>query len=207
MSAYVSTDEVLNASKSKSNIFPIEIRKPLLDYWKYRLLGLLALVVFSLIFFIREIDWVFVLLWVVGLVVGWGVFEIDYLLRFGFYNSDDNNILAKNNLLKGDGKLFWKLFISEMNSKPVGVIRSVLFQVVVGLLSLYIIFSSNSLFAKGLILAIGGRIVFEQLFDWLGARSVDNWFWQIDMEVSKQFKDLWVWGWLLIWFALVWWMI
>jgi len=106
MSAYVATEDVSTLSRRKSNLFPREVRKVLWNYLSLRLLGLLVLIGFSLIFVVAKLAWVNVFLWVSGLIVGWMVFEIDYLLRFVFYNSNENNAMAKNDLIRVQGKLF-----------------------------------------------------------------------------------------------------
>ncbi len=208
MEGYIPAQGVETVRRSKLSLqvfLPASVRHELWAVTKPRLAALLVLMLVAGGFWWRW-GWMTIALGGMGLVMGFVVMEIDYLIRLLSGNNEHQTQL-RNEVRDFNFVGFWKGMVDEVRSRPATLLRSVLFQTVIGLLGVYVVFSSGYVFAKALVWAVGARIIFEQVLDLLSLQSVEKWFWQLDLKMTQQIQNLWVFVWILLWIALGWRMI
>lgn len=162
---------------------------------------------FGLIFLVRRIWLVPEAIWLlVGVFLGSQLKILDQLVFvFLTYPNEPLSILIKQKILPTQEssmlgktgkekkiKEIWKILVSQVD-KPKSVFLSCVFQVGWLGLALFTITSTQGIFGKGLVMAIGLNLLLEEWGDWITKKDLSWLFWQIKRPVSIQEQKMFLW--------------
>lgn len=127
------------------------------------------------------------LVWFLGGLVSYYFFAIDRLIDLLFVHRETADSQSVYKLLqKGQYFLVWRLANRENNRQMRLNLRSALFQVILILLAVFVVTSTNSLFGQGLIFGLSLKLLLDEWSDYLTQPDyLRSWlFWQVKREVS-----------------------
>lgn len=149
--------------------------------------------------------WLQLVYWVVGTFIAWWLLDFDQVLDAFWVNSEVDINQEGLRLLKiRDWESLWLWFVSTSGTRSRLILHSVVFEFFILLLGLYVATSGENLFAKGLVLGLLGRLVWEQAMYFFKNGDLDAWFWQLSVDMPKQVQgvvaaaSLIVWIWLTV---------
>lgn len=143
------------------------------------------------IFFALDWGLVEVLGWILGVFLGWWFLDIDHVVDALWIHPNSpvgrevRSLLGRNEWRKA----FILLFDTRAERKSL-VLHSIVFQGLVLLLGLYVVTSTSLMLAKGILLGLWGRMVFEQIRVYLKKGNMDYWLWQIKDSVPTSFQAI-----------------
>ncbi len=155
---------------------------------KYKYALLLSFVLCVVIVAIRlESRWYNFIFIILGALFGTFLLDSDYI--FFTYFIDPKHYFSVNiqHLVKQrnfSGALqYINYHKGELRGLP---LHSTLFQVLLAIVSLYIMLATKSVFGKTLTLVMMGQIFFEQAQDYMEKKDIGNWFWVLKVKPAKE---------------------
>jgi hypothetical protein len=144
--------------------------------------------------------------WWMGAVIGFGFVFLDRLVHLYTAPQEDPFVKFIRGLIqRRQFGVALGTLLSDRHAPRHLFMRSVLFLaawVVVGLLAMT---SSSSVFGRGFVFGLGLHLAFDLLTDYLGkAREVELWFWQIKRVFEPQEITAVVWGYLILFLLIAW---
>lgn len=138
--------------------------------------------------------------WWVGVYAGWWLLGVDHVIDV-FWVSDDEDLkhYCRKLVTKRDWKTLATAVLDVVPHQKHLLLHSVIFEAVVVVLSVYVTFSSGFLWAKGLMLGLLGRMVWEQIQTMRKDGSLGMWMWQVVGEVPNAVQALIVAAGCLVW--------
>src|SRR4030042_2433138 len=125
-------------------------------------------------------------LWIGGLV-GTILPDLDHLIYVYFLSPQDlnsqrvNYLIGERNILKSI-----ELLYETRYERAKSILHTAYFQIIFLILTFLVIFSSGSLFGKGLVMAFSLHLIIDEIIDLNTFNNLDNWFKQIPIVLDKQ---------------------
>lgn len=131
----------------------------------------------SFIWFIRGVSWSNYPLLFIGLAIGSFLLDVDHLVHWLFINPNtDESRLAKIAIFRYDYKSVIKLLESTHKKHTSLVFHHFFFQVVLATISIFIVTSSASAFAMGLVIALNIHLLVDEYDDlYTNPTHLQNW--------------------------------
>lgn len=140
--------------------------------------------------------------WTFGLSVIWWCLGVifGFVFVFGdriFYNlvmepAKTLGIQMKHLLKKGKIVDSLALALEERAVDKGLIMRSVVFLLVYLVLSFWAMMTVNGAWQRGFVMGIGLHLYFDFIWDYLSKKSVSNWFWQLQIRLSKNEERIFV---------------
>lgn len=125
---------------------------------------------------------------IAGLTVGWLIHWLD-LIAYIFILHPEAQIsqYIRYQIARRQYRQAWSSLKTRMGEVDKLTTRGILFQLVWIVLAFFAVTSSAGWFGKTLVLAIGGRLVFEQWREWLHDRTLlkKKLLWQVNLDWSE----------------------
>lgn len=135
-----------------------------------------------------QFDWG-VLFWIVGGVFGWVMVVLDRVV-WVYWTRPQTQLSVQVRYLVSSRKFkeAWQTLWQRKSEQTELTFRSVLFQAAWVVLAFFTITSTPSMFGKGLVMGLGGHLLYDEWKDYLvSPQKVASWlFWQIKRSVSLE---------------------
>jgi hypothetical protein len=182
-------------------IIPTEVRGKLVLPFRKRLLVLVGYMVLGTLLGWR-MGWS-VLGWWVGGLLGYHLLDVDHLLDVFFLHPEtDDSHQVKQALKSRNWKIVWQVLIKTAPQRTKLVLHSVIFEVVLMFLVIYVVTSKGGLFAAGLVLSFWLRMLYEQVSEFMKTGKMDKWFWQIKDQVPSNLQAVFLIAGMVVWVVL-----
>jgi hypothetical protein len=141
-----------------------------------------------------------VLWWWVGSGLGWFLLDVDHLIDvFWLRPKDNNNQTIREAVRSGNWEQVWKGLLKFSSERKTLVLHSVLFELMVVVMSVYVLTSSSGLLPRGLLLGLWGRMINDQMRELLGSGQMKSWLWQLKVAISRDIQVLFLVGSMVVW--------
>lgn len=162
--------------------------------------NLIPQIIFLILFSLVHWSWQSALLffWLGGFL---GVFllDLDHLIYVFLWRPYELNSQRFLKFFK-QGQ-YWSAFsylVGSHRERRQLLFHTVTFQIVLVILTFWVITSSTDFFSKGVVLALLLHTLADQAFDFRAVGDLRNWFWQFRSVPSKNFQKIYFTGLLLV---------
>ncbi|MFC1790831.1 hypothetical protein ACFLZP_05125 [Patescibacteria group bacterium] len=164
----------------------------------YSAVLIIYLSIISLLYW--QLSWAVVLLWL-GASLGLVLYNLDHLAYLLWQVPGSQTALEFRRLLvKGDFKNGFSLLEKTCYQRDRLVGHSVVFQLVLMVLTLFTLSSTVSPFGKGLVMGLFLYSLINQGLLLLRGKSIDCWFWQLKMKLGQAGEAFYFIGVLFVFF-------
>ena len=141
--------------------------------------------------------------WWLGGLIGFYLLDIDHLLDVYFLHPESESSRQVKEAMKSRRwKQVWRGLLATREQRKRLILHSVIFQVVVLVLAVYVVTSGSGMWSRGLVLGFGLRILSEQVREFMATGKMDSWFWQIKDPVPNNLQVVFLTAGIVIWVIL-----
>jgi len=180
------------------NLVPADVRRRLRVPFTKRLWIILTFLIIGTL-----IGWQYgfsLIGWWIGGLIGFFLLDVDHLLDVFFLHPDDPASQQVKQALKSrNWSKVWEVLIATAPQRRHLVLHTIIFEVVIAVLAIYVATSSGGLFPKALILAFWFRILTEQIREYMSTGKMASWFWQIKDPVPPNLQAVFLAVGLIVW--------
>ncbi len=138
--------------------------------------------------------------WWIGGLLGFHLLDVDHLLDVFFLHPEkEDSQQVKEALRSRNWKRVWQVLIETASQRSKLVLHSVVFEVVLMFLVIYVVTSKGGLFAAGLVLSFWLRILYEQVREFMKTGKMDRWFWQVREPVPSNLQAVFLTVGMVVW--------
>jgi hypothetical protein len=140
--------------------------------------------------------WLSLVFWVIGFALGWFAFYLDRIVDIYFGNPNTElAVYAKRYFKASEYRKGIRLLMHNRNLQMRLTFRSAVFQVVWVFLALFTVTSTQVLFGKGFVLALGLHLLLDEWQSYvLDKLYLKKWlFWQVNRQISDKELKLYMW--------------
>lgn len=138
--------------------------------------------------------------WWIGGLIGFFILDIDHLLDIYFIHPDtEYGKKIIKSVKNTDWKGAWSEMLSTVDQRPQLVMHSLIFEIIVAILGLYVVTSDHTFLGQALILSLMLRIVSEQVREYMHLNNIDTWLWQIKEPIPQNLQAVFLAVGIIVW--------